>query len=241
LERHRWLVFVLPLAVYMLGGSLEPTPKQPGGAMLGLALPYSSYPLLYTLKIVLTLAAILLVCPGYRQFPWRFHPWVVLLGVAGAGLWIGLCHLHLEQKLLEPLGMGRLVDLAARPGYNPLHELHDQPAWALAFLIVRFFGLAAVVPLIEEFFLRGFVMRFVMAAEWWKVPFGQVSAAAVAAGILVPVLTHPGEMIAAAAWFGLVTWLMARTRNIWDCVGVHAITNLSLGIYVVISGDWALM
>ena len=35
--------------------------------MLGLAIPYSAYPLLYTVKIALTLAAIAFVLPGYRH------------------------------------------------------------------------------------------------------------------------------------------------------------------------------
>jgi membrane protease YdiL (CAAX protease family) len=39
----------------------------------------------------------------------------------------------------------------------------------------------------------------------------------------------------------MVTWLMVRTRNIWDCVVAHALTNLILGIYVVTTGTWRLM
>ncbi len=39
----------------------------------------------------------------------------------------------------------------------------------------------------------------------------------------------------------MITWLMLRTRNIWDCVAAHAITNLILGVYVVASGAWRLM
>ena len=59
-----------------------------------------------------------------------------------------------------------------------------------------------------------------------------------AVGTLVPVLMHPGEMLAAAAWFSLITGLMALTRNIWDCVVAHATTNLLLGVYVVATGEW---
>jgi len=55
------------------------------------------------------------------------------------------------------------------------------------------------------------------------------------------VLLHPAEMVAAAVWFSLVTWLMLRTRNIWDCVAAHAVTNLLLGIYVVTTGEWQFM
>jgi hypothetical protein len=34
---------------------------------------------------------------------------------------------------------------------------------------------------------------------------------------------------------------MLRTRNIWDCVAAHALTNLVLGCYVLASNDWRLM
>ena len=51
----------------------------------------------------------------------------------------------------------------------------------------------------------------------------------------------PAEMFAAAVWFTLITWLMFKTKNIWDCVAAHAVTNLLLGVYVVLSGDWYFM
>jgi hypothetical protein len=73
------------------------------------------------------------------------------------------------------------------------------------------------------------------------VPFGKVNATAVVAGTVVPMLMHPAELFAAAAWFTLVTWLMVRTRNLWDCVVAHAVTNLLLGVYVVFSGQWHLV
>ena len=53
-------------------------------------------------------------------------------------------------------------------------------------------------------------------------------------------LYHP-EILAALVWFSLVSWLMVRTRNIWDCVAAHAVTNLMLGIHVVGTGHWQLM
>jgi CAAX prenyl protease-like protein len=100
-------------------------------------------------------------------------------------------------------------------------------------------GLVLIVPVIEEFFLRGFLMRYVVNDAWWEVPFGQVNRAAIVVGTLFPVLYHP-EKLAALVWFSLVTWLMVRTRNIWDCIAAHAITNLMLGVYVVTQGEWRL-
>jgi CAAX prenyl protease-like protein len=107
--------------------------------------------------------------------------------------------------------------------------------------LVRFIGLVVIVPVIEEFFLRGFLMRFVQAERWWEVPFGTVNRLAVIAGTAVPMLMHPQELIAALVWFSAVTWLMTRTRSIWDCVLAHAVTNLLLGLWVISSGEWWLM
>src|SRR5262249_28460905 len=112
---------------------------------------------------------------------------------------------------------------------------------AYGFLAIRLFGLALVVPLIEEFFIRGFVMRFVVDADWWKVPFGTLTPAAIAAGTLLPMLMHPAELVAAAVWFTLVTWLMFKTKNIWDCVVAHTVTNGLLGAWVIATGEWEFM
>ncbi len=90
-ERRRWLVFVLPFVVYMLAGSLEPSHDEPGGKLLGLAIPYSAYPLLYTLKLALTLAAMAFALPGYRQFRRPPGMLALLIGAVGIVVWVGLC------------------------------------------------------------------------------------------------------------------------------------------------------
>ncbi|QEG33256.1 CAAX prenyl protease-related protein [Bythopirellula goksoeyrii] len=288
----RWpaVTFLLPFAVFMLVGSLEPTPPKSsqsdnlGEAVLetesldevidspaiddfspeegGLLpkIPYAYYPWVYTLKIVLTLVAMALVWPGYRTFPFRVSWLSVAVGVVGVVLWVALCHLRLEPRIIGPVDRflgsfipGRepgeiptihLLDLLGtgeRSAYDPLTQMAGQPVAAWAFLIVRFIGLALIVPIIEEFFLRGFLMRFVMHQQWWKVPFGEADATALLVGTLVPMMMHMGELFAAAVWFSMITWLMLRTRNIWDCVVAHGVTNLLLGIYVVLFDQWQLM
>jgi CAAX prenyl protease-like protein len=246
-RKYPWLVFLLPFLVFAVVGSLEPTPDKPGGTAMGLAITYSQYPLIYALKIGLTIAAMIFVLPGYREFSFRISPLAVGVGVVGVVIWIGLCRLDLEHRYLQPLlekiGLGGFIGSGTRAGFNPLEQLKDQPLWAWTFLAIRFLGLAMVVPIIEEFFLRGFVMRFVMEREWWKTPFGTVNRMAIVVGTLVPLCTHPGELLAAAVWFSMVTWLMLRTKNIWDCIAAHAVTNLLLGIYVVTIGGeaWRMM
>jgi CAAX prenyl protease-like protein len=142
---------------------------------------------------------------------------------------------------LDQIGLGSVIGAGDRASFNPFEQLANRPAAIWCFLAVRFFGLAAVVPIIEEFFLRGFVMRFFMDRQWWNIPFGKTDRLALVLGTAVPMMMHPGELLATIVWFSMVTWLMLRTRNIWDCVIAHALTNLILGIYVVTTDTWRLM
>lgn len=249
--RYPWLTFLFPFVVYMLVGSLEPSPpkppvQMPDGSTRAISSParfgleYKHYPVVYTAKIALTIGAMLLVLPGYRQFPFRISPLAIGVGVVGVVLWIGICQLHLEKMLLGPLGLAKFLGLGERPAFNPLEALAATPVWAYTFLAIRFVGLALIVPITEEFFLRGFLMRIVVEEKWWEVPFGTVTRLAAVVGTAFPMMMHPAELLAAFVWFSLVTWLMVRTKNIWDCVAAHAVTNLLLGIYVVTQHQWHL-
>jgi CAAX prenyl protease-like protein len=249
LAAHPWLTFLLPFIVYMAASMFEPTPPHsregvaPIDAPNALGIRYAHYPYVYTAKIALTVAAMIYVLPGYRQFSFRVSLLAIAVGLVGGVLWIAICNLQLEEYLVDWLGAKSriigLLGLGERSAYNPLEQLQATPTWAYAFLAIRFFGLVLIVPVIEEFFLRGFLMRYVMNPTWWEVPFGEANRAAILVGTLFPVLYHP-EKLAALVWFSLVTWLMLRTKNIWDCVAAHAITNLMLGIYVVVAHDWRL-
>ncbi len=281
LSRWPWATFLLPMVVYMLMGALEPTPPPVPDAVDEAtaeferqlaesfgdegSLPtirYEHYPYVYTAKIALTLVTMVLVWPGYRTLPWRVSGMSVVVGVVGVVLWIVLCRLQLEVKLVGPLdrflggmlsselvegeqasiGLVGFFGGGERSAYNPLEELRDTGTWAYVFLAIRFMGLALVVPVIEEFFLRGFLMRYVVHENWWQVPFGTVNRTAVIAGTAIPILMHlPSEYVASLVWFSMVTWLMVRTRSIGNCVAAHAITNFLLGVYVVVSGEWHLM
>jgi CAAX protease family protein len=253
LRTNPWIICLLPFAVFMLMGSLEPTPPTPaaeGGAAanaaqpwLDLGIEYRHYPLIYATKIALTVAAMIFVWPGYRPYTRRISFLGLTVGIIGAAVWIILATWQRQWMplLAEKTGIEWFKTLGERSAFNPLEQMRDQPVLAYGFLAVRLLGLAAVVPIIEEFFLRGFVMRFAMAEHWWEVPFGNVNRLAVIVGTALPFFMHPQEALAALVWFSTVTWLMTRTRSIWDCILAHAVTNLLLGIYVVVTGNWWLM
>lgn len=250
LSRHRWAIFVLPFVVYMLFTYIEPRPAwEPptaeaagpeGDSTTTVSRGYRGYTLWWAARVSVTTAVIVFVLPGYREFPLRVSPLAVVVGAAGVVAWIVICWLDLESKILEPMGLHWFLGTGARAAFDPLTHFGDRRGALLTFLAVRFLGLAVVVPVIEEFFLRGFVMRFVVAQEWWRVPIGQAGTVVVVTGIVYGVLSHPAEMFAAAVWFTLVTWLMIKTGNLWDCVAAHAVTNLLLGVYVLTWHDWSL-
>ena len=56
-------------------------------------------------------------------------------------------------------------------------------------------------------------MRFVMRPDWWNVHVWPGEYVALVVGTAVPMLMHPAELLAAAVWFSLVTWLMVHTRS----------------------------
>ena len=229
------LGFLAPLVVFMLAGLLEPTPGKPF-EFLGFKIALAFYPWVYTAKIALTIAAMAYFSRVYRLFPWRISPLSVVVGAVGVVVWVVLTNLGLERPVLDLL---RRPILGGRSAYNPLEQLAAQPIAAYGFLAIRLFGLSVIVPVIEEFFLRGFAMRYLINPDaWWKVPFGTLTPLAVAVGTLLPMAMHPAELLAAGVWFSMVSWLMARTKNIWDCVIAHAVTNGLLGAWAIYSGQW---
>jgi len=251
LQTYPSLVFLLPFFVFMLSGSFEPhrPPEIPPeertpfddiqeDSWFGLNLEYSHYPIVYTSRIALTLLTIWFVWPGYREFKWSISFWSVLVGVVGIVVWVGVCKLGIEQRVFEAVGLAEMLGVGERVGYNPFEELAGQPAAMYAFLAVRFFGLVVLVALIEEMLLRGWLLRYVTDPDWQTVAFGTGGRAVIVTTIVYSVLTHPGEMLAAAIWFSMVTWLTIRTRSVLDCIVAHATTNLLLGVYVIASGDW---
>ena len=228
LSQHPWVAFIAPLIVFMVGGMFEATPSS-GAVFFGM-IRYEAYPIVYSIKILLTTMTLIWVWPAYRVFPLSVSWLAVVVGVVGVVLWVGIVELRLEQFL--PLSW--LTGTGERSAYNPLVQLEGQPLAKYGFLAVRFFGLAVVIAIAEEMFLRGFVMRYVQHPEdWHKLAFTELGWPALIAGTVLPMLMHPAELFASLVWFSMITWLMVRTGSIWNCIVAHMVTNLLLGIYVV--------
>jgi hypothetical protein len=52
-------------------------------------------------------------------------------------------------------------------------------------------------------------------------------------------LAHP-EWMAAAVYCVLLNLLLSWTRDLWNCVVAHGVSNLVLGVYVLWTDSWEL-
>lgn len=222
----------MPFVVFLAAGILEPGPGD-GGVAGRLGIPHAAYPLSYAIKIAATLVALARCRRQIQRWLGRPAWWPALLGLALVVPWVVLAGLQRDA------GWG--TALGARAGYDPFAALGAGSPAAWAFLLVRALGLVVVVPLAEELFLRGFLMRTVVDEDFWTVPFGTLTAASAAACMIYAVATHPAEAFAAVGWFAIVSGIAAATRRPIDAVLAHAGTNLALGAYVLATGNWWLL
>jgi hypothetical protein len=105
------------------------------------------------------------------------------------------------------------------------------------FLVVRFWGLVVIVPVMEELFWRSFLIRYLTDQDFTAVPIGHYSVAAFWLVAGFSGLAHPEwlvAMVASAAY----SWLLRATGSLFATVAAHAVTNAALGIYVLVSHDW---
>ena len=108
--------------------------------------------------------------------------------------------------------------------------------WPL--IAVRWIGASLLVPVMEELFWRSFLMRWVQNPHFEAVAPRSVGLKAVALSTLVFMLAHTlwlGAIIAGLAY----AWLYVRTGKLWVPILAHAVTNGALGIWVVMTGQWA--
>jgi CAAX prenyl protease-like protein len=125
--------------------------------------------------------------------------------------------------------------LGARTAFDPTN-LRGTPWWAV-FLGIRLYGLILMVPVMEEVFWRSFLLRYLTAHDFWKLPVGTFSALAFWAMVAASALAHPEWVVGAVASIAYALWLR-RTGSLFAVVVAHAATNAALGAYVLATGAW---
>lgn len=186
--------------------------------------------LLYPARAIITLAALLLF--SRRVIPWRPSLAVgsVLLGGVVFAVWIG-------PDLLWPNYRHQWWFQNALTGTAqssvPL-ELKSN----LVLVMSRVFASVVLVPILEELFWRGWLLRWLISVEFRKIPIGASTPAAFWIVAVLFASEHGSYWDVGLIAGILYNWWVTRTRNLADCILAHAVTNACLAMYVLSRDQW---
>lgn len=155
-------------------------------------------------------------------------------GLVGAVLWIGLLTPFVHQQQIQP--------------------------WSNGSFVLRLAAAGLLVPVFEELLMRGFIFR--LALQWdqarrqgdrqalqtalderavndvgpgeWSWLAIAISTAAFTSG------HHLQEWPAAIAFGLLMSLLWVYRKDLLSCIVAHAVTNITLAGYVMLTGSWHL-
>jgi CAAX prenyl protease-like protein len=171
-----------------------------------------------------------------RHFPPLGKPhWPIAItaGVLSAMLWVGgeylLDQIHLGGRFFVFPGVLEVKD--PREGLTAL-------SWASQ-VVLRLAVATITVPIVEEIFWRGFLLRaFINWDRFERVPLGTFAWRAFIGTALLSCLQHPDNwgvsILCWLAWNGLMYW----KKSLLCLMITHGVTNLVLYLYVIRTGDW---
>lgn len=217
---RKLVAFTLPMAVFLLLLALISLLRKVGGAFWLASPEYWIYP-------AQTIFCGVLLLWFWREYQFRAARRIVFAAAVALvvfALWIS------PQALL---GFASRLD-----GFNP-EIFSGQPAAYWSTIALRFVRLVVVVPLVEEIFWRGFLLRYFINEEFYTVPVGTFSWPSFAVVTVGFGFAHsPADWIAALITGTLYNCVAYRTKSLASCVLAHAVTNLLLGLWIMKTRQW---
>jgi hypothetical protein len=214
------VAFTLPMAVFLLLLALISLLRKVGGAFWLASPEYWIYP------------AQTISCGALLLWFWREYQFCAARRIVfAAAVALMVFALWISPQAL--LGFASRLD-----GFNP-EILSGQPAAYWTTIALRFVRLVVVVPLVEEIFWRGFLLRYFINEEFYTVPVGTFSWLSFAVVTVGFGFGHsPADRIAALITGMLYNCVAYRTKSLASCVLAHALTNLFLGLWIMKTRQW---
>jgi CAAX prenyl protease-like protein len=214
LRRHAAVPWVLPFLIF-----------------IGLLVVQQAVPVPAWLRFTLSIAAILAV----SRVPLLGGPskpmLSILVGIAVFVVWIGPDLIASQWHhffLFDNPVMGHPA------GNTPPASKNDA-----IFLLFRIAISVVAVPILEELFWRGWLMRWIIDPnDFERVPLGTFAPAAFWLTAILFASEHGSFWDVGLAAGIVYNWWMIRTRNLWDCILAHAVTNGLLAAWVIGAGQW---
>ena len=148
----------------------------------------------------------------------KLDPASILSGLAIFALWVGL------------EGRYPFIEFLGKPEMIPT----DMP-----YLLLRLLTSILIAPIVEEFFTRFFLNRYLQGTDWEKIPLYKFTMMSFIFTVLFFGFMHvrwlPGLITAL-----ILNGLLIYTKRIEACIESHFVANLALGLYVILSQNWIL-
>jgi CAAX prenyl protease-like protein len=154
----------------------------------------------------------------------------VLLGIAVFFIWIA-------PDVLVP-GYRNFILFSNAIVGHPAANTASADKISLLFLVFRVLSSVITVPIIEELFWRGWMMRWIAAKNFTDIPVGTYNAEAFWMVAVLFASEHGPYWDVGLVTGVIYNWWAIRTGNLTDCVIAHAVTNACLAIYVIGWGQW---
>ena len=179
----------------------------------------------------------IVVCCGllvhYRRWYADLRPNTRLGLALGFGVMAGIIAFFLWISPQALFGAAPRVD-----GFHPHFFGSDGPAY-WGNLLARFFRMVLVVPIVEELFWRGFLLRYCIRDDFQAVPFGTFTWTSFLVVSVAFCFEHTRPDWAAALVTSVLYNVVAyASRSLLACVIAHAVTNLVLGFYILKTEQW---
>ena len=129
-----------------------------------------------------------------------------------------------------------LFQVGESAGFDP-YALGESQAAAFGLIGVRLIGSSLVVPVMEELFWRSFLMRYLVNPNFRSVPMGAFTWFSLLGVAVLFGFEHHRVIVGIIAGL-LYGFLLVFQKNLKGVVIAHGVTNLGLGIYVVVTGNW---
>ncbi len=201
------------------------------------AVPHDYYPWAYAACTIITSGITLYLLSCWKIVkPHRQILPGLAAGIIGIILWISLSSLGADETMAAVLP--EWLRPAPRAAFNPFEAITD-PATRWLFIAVRVTGLALLVPVAEELFWRGWLMRWIISRDWAGLEIGTFTMGSFLSVTLLFTMAHP-EWLAAAVWCVLINLLLYWKKDLWNCIVAHGVSNLCLAAYVMLHDAWYL-
>ena len=206
---REWIPYVAPFAVFSVVTYAGPLFNLSPGQI-------------YLIRMFLTASTLYLFRNNFKQEIVPVFSWpAVLAGALVFFIWV------LPENLYPHIGSSEFNPYADSSGMNPY-----------LLMTIRLTGAALLVPVMEELFWRSFAMRLMIRSDFKSVPLGAFTWFSF---IIVSVafgFEHHRWLVGIAAG-AIYAWVLYRSKNLFEPILAHAVTNLMLGIYVIQSGEWS--